>query len=157
MKYLVEMADVGYGLMRKTVIELAFIIIQKSERKNPFRGGKAGHPWFEGFRRRHPQISLQAAQPLSYCRAISSNQATVDDFFGKLGSLYGCLNLITKPMLIYNCDETGINIVHKPGKVIIEMRRQIVYALTSAERGKTHPACLCISFWVCPPTNDNLP
>ena len=103
-KYLVEMADMGYGLTRETVMELAFTIVQKSERKNPFHGGKAGCAWFKGFRRRHPQLSLRAPQPLSYCRAIASNQATVDDFFGKLGSLYGRLNLITKPMLIYNCD-----------------------------------------------------
>ena len=30
-KYLVEMADMGYGLTRKTVMELAFTIVQKSE------------------------------------------------------------------------------------------------------------------------------
>ena len=30
-KNLVEMADMGYGLTRKTVIELAFTIVQKSE------------------------------------------------------------------------------------------------------------------------------
>ena len=45
--------------MRK---ELAFKIVDKSGRKNPFRGGggggEAGRAWFEGFRRRHPQISL---------------------------------------------------------------------------------------------------
>ena len=154
-KYLVEMADMRYGLTRKTVMELAFTIVQKSEQKNPFCGGKAGRAWFEGFQRRHPQLYLWAPQPLSYCRAISSNRATVD-FLGKLGSLYGHLNLITKPMLIYNCDETGISIVHKQGKVVTEMGRRNVYALMSAERGKTHRACLCISSWVCPPTN-NLP
>ena len=63
MKYLVEMADMGYGLTRKTIMELALTIIQKSEQKNPFSGGKAGRAWFEGFRRRHPQISLRASQP----------------------------------------------------------------------------------------------
>ena len=57
-KYLVEMADMRYGLTRKTVMELAFTIVQKSERKNPFCGGKAGQAWFEGFQRRHPQLSL---------------------------------------------------------------------------------------------------
>ena len=40
-------------------------------------------------------------------------------------------------MLIYNCDETGISIVHKLGKVVTEMGKRNVYALTSAERGKT--------------------
>ena len=66
-KYLVEMADMGYGLTRNTVMELAFNIVQKSEQKNPFRGGKAGRAWLEGFQRRHPQLSLQFPQPLSYC------------------------------------------------------------------------------------------
>ena len=66
-KYLVEMADMGCGLTRDTVMELAFTIVQKGERKNPFHGGKAGRAWFEGFRRRHPQLSLRAPQPLSYC------------------------------------------------------------------------------------------
>ena len=41
-KYFVEMADMGYGLSRETVMELAFTIVQMSWRKNPFRGGKAG-------------------------------------------------------------------------------------------------------------------
>ena len=133
MKYLVEMADMGYRLTRKTVMELAFTIVQKSERKNPFRGGKTGRALFQGFRRRHPQLSLRAPQLLSYCRAISCNQATVDD----------CrLNLITKPMLIYNCDETGISIVYKPGKVVTEMVRWNVYALMSAEREKNIPCLL---------------
>ena len=35
-KYLVEMADMGYGLTRNTVMELAFTIVQKSEQKIPF-------------------------------------------------------------------------------------------------------------------------
>jgi len=41
-------------------------------------------------------------------------------------------------MQIYNCDETGISVVHKPGKVVAEMGYHKVYSVTSAERGKTH-------------------
>lgn len=48
-------------------------------------------------------------------------------------------------MCIYNCDETGISIVHKPGKVIAELGRRNVYAITSAERGKTHTVLSCVS------------
>ena len=56
-------------------------------------------------------------------------------------------------MLIYNCDETGISIVHKPGKVVTEMGRRNMYALTTAERGKTHTvlACVSASGYVLPP------
>ncbi len=91
------------------------------------------NPGFEGFLRRHPKLTVRSPQPLSYCRALCSNQSVIDEFFGKLGGVYGKLNLISKPMLVYNCDETGV--VHKPGKVIAQLGRRNVYAITSAERG----------------------
>ena len=46
---------------------------------------------------------------------------------------------------MYNCDETGMTIVHKPGKVIAQLGRRNVYAITSAERGKTHTVVSCVS------------
>ena len=58
-------------------------------------------------------------------------------------------------MLIYNCDETGISVVHKPGKVIAELGHRNVYAVTSnsAEQGKTHTVLSCVSAsgYVLPP------
>ena len=143
--YLVEMADMGFGLSRDTVMEMAFAIVDKAQRKHPFNKGKAGRAWFDGFRRRHPKLSLRSPQPLSYSRALCSNQEIVDDFFGKIGALYGRLNLISKPMLIYNADETGVSVVHKPGKVLAELGRRNVYSITSAERGKTHTILACVS------------
>ena len=75
------------------------------------------------------------------------------NFFGKLGSVYGQLNLISKPMLIFNCDETSVSIVHKPGKVIAELGCRNVYAVNSAEQGKTHTLLSCVSApgYVLPP------
>ena len=74
-----------------------------------------------------------------------ASKSIIDDFFAKLGSLYGRLNLIAKPMQIYNIDETGITVVHKPGKVFSELGRKHVYSLTSGERGKTHTVVVCTS------------
>ena len=56
-------------------------------------------------------------------------------------------------MQIFNVDETGITIVHKPGKVITEVGRKNVWSLTSAEKGKTHTvlACASVSGLVLPP------
>ena len=92
-------------------------------------------------------------QPLSYCRALCSDPETIKDFFGKLGSIYGKLNLISKPMQVYNLDKTGVSVVHKPGKVIAQLGRHNVYAITSAEKGKTHTilACVCATGYVLPP------
>ena len=35
--------------------------------------------------------------------------------------------------------------VHKPGKVVAEMGRHKVYAVTSGEKGKTHTILTCVS------------
>ena len=43
-----------------------------------------------------------------------------------------------KPMQVFNCNETGVTIVHKPSKVVAQLGRRNVYSITSAERGKIH-------------------
>ena len=55
------------------------------------------------------------------------------------------LNLLSKPMQIYNMDETGVTIVHKSGKVVTEVGHRNVWAITSAEKGKTHTILTCVS------------
>ena len=37
-------------------------------------------------------------------------------------------------MQIFNADETGVTIVHRPGKVIAELGRHNVYTITSAAK-----------------------
>ena len=47
-------------------------------------------------------------------------------------------------MLIYNADETGVSVIHKPCKVLAELGRRNVY-VTSAERGKMHTILAYVS------------
>ena len=143
--YLFQMSEMGYGLTREGVMGLAYSIVKKSKRPHPFQNGSVGRAWFEGFMRRRPNLTIRSPQSLSYCRPISANKETITDFFGKLGSLYGKLNLVTKPMQIFNCDEKGVTVVFKPNKVIAELGKRNVYALSAAERGKTHTILSCVS------------
>ena len=46
-------------------------------------------------------------------------------------------------MQLFNADESGIAIVHKPGKVVAELGCNNMY--TSAEKGKTHTILSCVS------------
>ena len=114
---------------------------------------RVGRWWFQGFKARHPNLTVCMPQALSHCRALCSNKETISDFFGKLGAIYGKLNLISKPMQIYNSDETGVTIVHKPTKVVAELGRRNVYSVTSAEKGRTHTvlSCVSVSAFVLPP------
>ena len=143
--YCFQMADMGFGLMREDVMRVAFTIVDHSGRVHPFTDGMAGRAWFDGFRARHPRLTLRSAQGLSYSRAASANEATIQDFFGKLGAVYARLNILAKPMQIFNVDETGVSVVHKPGKVVTEVGRKNVWSVTSAEKGKTHTILSCVS------------
>ena len=95
--------------------------------------------------RRYPRLSLRKPQPLSVARARAGTDEAIKAFFEKLGGIYCRLNLLSKPMLVFNCDETGITVVHSPGRVITEMGRKKVWSLTSGERGKTHTVMTCVS------------
>ena len=48
-------------------------------------------------------------------------------------------------MQIFNCDEMGVTVVFKPNEVIAELGKRNVYALSAAEREKTHAILSCVS------------
>ena len=87
--YLKQMSEMGYGLSRETVMRLAFTIVDKAQRKHPFKGETAGRAWFDGFIRRHPKLTIRSPQPLSYSRALCSNPDTLRDFLVSLGQCMG--------------------------------------------------------------------
>lgn len=124
---------------------LAYSIVEKAKRPHPFQNGSAGRAWFEGFLRRNPKLTIRSPQSLSYCRALSGNKEAIADFFGKPGSLYGKLNLVSRPMQVFNCDETGVTIVFQLNKVVTELGKKHVYALSAAEKGKTHTVLSFVS------------
>ena len=124
---------------------MAFAIVEKTGRDHPFKSGHAGRGWYEGFMARQAILTLRTPQSLSYTRAVCANKEMIDDFFANLGAIFGRLNLITKPSQIFNADETGVTIVHRPSKIIAHIGRRNVPSLTSADKGKTHTVLACVS------------
>ena len=54
------------------------------------------------------------------------------------------MSYISKPMLIYNADETGCSKVHKSlCKVLARRGQKTVWGITSGERGRTHTLLVC--------------
>ena len=147
-EYCVVMADMGFGLTREGIMAMAYAIVEKTGRNHPFKSGHARRGWYEGFLSRLLNVPLR----LSYARALCANKERIDDFFAKLSAIFGRLNLISKPGQIFNADETGITIVHKQSKVIAQVGRRNVPALTSAEKGRTHDSLLCFSKWASHPS-----
>ena len=46
-------------------------------------------------------------------------------------------------MKVYNADETGINVVYKPGKVVAMVGRRNVYSVAVGERSKNTQYFVC--------------
>ena len=82
-EYIINIADMGYGLTREDIQQLACKIAEKTGCKHPVKDGKAGRGWFDGFKARHPKLSFRTPQSLSFARAVSANEYLVSDFFFK--------------------------------------------------------------------------
>ena len=98
--YCVRMADMDFGLLQSDIMANAFKIAEASRRKHPFTDGAAGRAWFDGFRSRHPKLTLCSTQSLSHAQASSANCKVIAHYFGKLAAVCAKLNLLAKPMQI---------------------------------------------------------
>ncbi|XP_065658828.1 uncharacterized protein LOC136083360 [Hydra vulgaris] len=93
----------------------------------------AGEDWFNGFMKRHPELSIKCAQPTSFARATSFNEANVKLFFENYEKVLDKHKF--EPKDIYNVNETGVTTVQKKCKIVTKSGSHQVGALTSAKRG----------------------
>ena len=116
-KYIVEAADVYFGLTPTDIRSLAYrctVHFKIAIRPEWHKTMMAGHDWFTSFRQRH-NLAIRKPQATSLARATSFNEHTVGIFFTKLGELYEKLKL--QPSAIWVTDETGVTTVQQPGLV----------------------------------------
>lgn len=135
--YLLKASKMHYGLTAYQARTLAFEYALALKKKCPQSWGKnkaAGYDWLKGFMGRNNQLSLRAPEATSLGRATSFNKANVDAFFNNLMTVYDKYKLA--PDCIYNCDETGVNTVNNPPRVIAARGEKQVGQVTSAERGE---------------------
>jgi hypothetical protein len=71
--------------------------------------------WFVSFLRRNPSLTLRKAENLSYGRLMRFNRGNVDDFFNLLTQTMDAMNSQKRPYLIYDVDETGLQLTYTSG------------------------------------------
>ena len=143
-QHIKDMETRMYGLTRQDVVSLAYQLAVKNNIAHPFQNEKAGYDWLRGFRQRHPDIALRAPESTSTARARAFNKPVVDKFYATLKCVQEVKNHPSHR--IYNVDETGISTVPtKNTKVFATTGRKQVARVTSAERGETTTAVICMS------------
>jgi len=103
-----------FGLPTADLQWLAFEIAERQKIPHSFKGKMAGNSWLRWFR--HPSLAIRSLEPMSIQRAIGFNAPGKKAFF-KLYSEELQKNSFT-PDKIFNMDESGLTVLHKPGKVL---------------------------------------
>ena len=146
-EFLIECASIGYATSRRDVIAIAQQIARVRDPQAEITRG-----WWDSFRRRHPEISLRQAEPLSYARAAANNPEVIDKYFDSLEEIIEVNGLSKRPGQIFNCDKTGMPLVHKPPKVVTSVGQKHPYAITSGDKTQiTVLACASASGYSIPP------
>ena len=120
--FLIGCASVGYARSRYQVMQLVGEVVSH-------KGLATGvtHGWWEGYKKRHPKLTLSTAAPVSYARAMASNPEIINNYFDLLESTLVENDLLDKPAQIFNIDETGMPLDPSPPLVV-------------ARRGQKHPS-----------------
>jgi hypothetical protein len=115
-QHLLTMAEMGFGYSRQETINLASdyaVHLGLREKGKPF-----SLTWLYSFLERWPELKVKKPRSLEIARAKSATRPTIDRYFDELNSILTKYNLKDKPGHIYNVDEKGLNLEHKPPKII---------------------------------------
>ena len=82
-------------------------------------------------------------------RAKNADEKIIEDFFAKLAAVLARLNLLSKPMLVYNADETGFTKVHKSRCKVLARRGQRAENSLGYHIWRKGKNPHCTRVWVC--------
>lgn len=144
--YLLNAARMNYGLTTTDTRKLAYMYATENGKKinETWNTNKAAsREWLRGFMFRNKDLSLRVPEPTSLSRATAFNKHVVGEFFQLLREVLSRYEF--GPDAIYNYDETGVQTVHKPSKIISKKGQKQVSKATSGERGQTVTVCCAIN------------
>ncbi|KAH3833276.1 hypothetical protein DPMN_106581 [Dreissena polymorpha] len=106
------MVDYGYGYTRQECCDIAtdFAIELGIRQKHQPLTLK----WFRGFIKRWPVLKVQKPRALELARAKCTSKEKVAEYMSNLKAVLEDNDLMDKPHLIFNVDEKGITIDHRP-------------------------------------------
>ena len=97
-------------------------------------------------------LPSEVEKGFAYCRAVSTNHVVIDKYFDLLEEVLKSNYLTKKPHLIFNADETGMPLQHRPGKRVAVRGQKHVHVVNSGKKEQvTVLACASASGYVLPP------
>ena len=139
--FLVKVAKAGYGKSQQQIKSLA--LNAAHDKGLLSSGNKLSNGWYYRFMNRHQQLSLRKGDTITNVRMDSVNKETMDNYFSLLKDTLEEYDLLNKPSQIYNVDETGKPLDHRPPKIVTTRGQRKVRCRTSGNKSQiTVIACV---------------
>ena len=131
--FLVDVSKAGYGKSRAQVKRLAEAVARD---KGKLKGKKISDGWYSRFMERQPHLALRTSDATANVRMDCLNKETMAEYFNLLESVLTDNDLLSSPGQIYNVDETGVPLDHRPPKVVTKRGQRKVRCRTSGNRSQ---------------------
>ena len=129
--HLVKSANVGYAKTRKEVKAIVGNVVRE---KLIIRSRVVTDGWWRRFKARQPQLALRRGDATAQVRMESTNRVAIEEYFNLLESTLQQYNLADSPAQIYNMDETGMPLDHRPPSVIAKRGQKKVRSRVSGRK-----------------------
>ena len=144
--FILEAAKIGFTCTRKDIMSLVQTIVNAKGKNITISSG-----WWDGFKKRHPQVSLRMAEHLVSNRASSCTRDVLNNYFDLLEKTIHDNDLLAKPNQIFNCDETGMPLDPKPSRVLVSKGTKHPRAITTGNKTQITILVCCNAAGYCLP------
>lgn len=136
-KWVKRLADTGFPITKHQLIFSVTKLVKELGRENTFKDGVPGRHWYEGFLKRHPEISQRVAQVLTTAR-VAATEEKIRAWFARVSKYLeenNLLEILEDPTRIFNCDESAFFLCPKGLGVLTSKGTKTVY-VTSGNNEK---------------------
>ncbi|XP_069122425.1 uncharacterized protein [Argopecten irradians] len=129
-----DRADMGIGFSKENFLRFAGAYASKKAIKINGGASRPSDMWWRGLKVRNKTFSLRAPEATATIRHDAMTRQRMSMYFESLGTVITTHNLSLYPERIWNMDETGMNMCHKPGRVVAKKGAKTVHAKASGTR-----------------------
>ena len=155
-QYCIDMGKIGYGKTKREVSAIVQAIVKEDGRETPCKDRIPGQKWWEGFMRRHKEVSWCKAELLGK-ECVILAPAKADIWFRELeeylvGEVKEGASIMKDGSRIFNADEIDFPLLGKTDKVLAPKGSKDIYQQgTSNKTQITVLACASGDGTILPP------
>lgn len=127
--FAIHRSQMGIGFSKSNCLRFAGAMAESRGLK--FKHGKPSDMWWRRFKARHGTFSLRSPEATASVRHDAMTRQRMARYFHELGNIIQSPNLKDHFSLIWNMDETGITMSHKPNKVLAKKGSETVHGKMS--------------------------